>query len=105
MSVKNIITKHEFKEAINQGYTLVDFHALWCGPCKMLSSVIEKVAKVATDLNFVKIDIDQLPDLAHEFQVNSVPSVFLFKDGKPIGSFVGYKPESEILTFIQQKKR
>jgi thioredoxin-like negative regulator of GroEL len=70
----------------------------------MLSPVLEKVSTIASDINFFKIDIDQESTIANQLSIRSVPTVFLFKDGKPIDQFVGYKPEQEILEFIKRNK-
>ena len=66
-------SKEEFQEAIKEGTVVVDFYADWCGPCKMLAPVFEELSEELTDVNFVKVDIDQSMDLAQKFRIVSVP--------------------------------
>ncbi|MDR1235076.1 MAG: thioredoxin [Mycoplasmataceae bacterium] len=105
MPVKNIETKDEFLNVIDSGYVLVDFYAVWCGPCKMLSPIIEKISLKFNDIIFAKVDVDQLSEVAQMFLVQSIPTIYLFKDGKPLGHFTGFLPESEFVNFINKNKR
>ncbi|MZR29516.1 thioredoxin [Sneathiella litorea] len=82
---------------------LVDLWAPWCGPCKQLGPMIEKVVKDAKGAaKLVKIDIDQHPQIAQSLQVQSIPAVFAFKDGKPVDGFMGALPESKIKEFVER---
>lgn len=76
---------------------LVDFFATWCGPCKMLGPVMEDIAKERSDIKVVKVDIDKDPDLATQYDVMSVPTVILFKDGKNVHQAVGFRPKDSLL--------
>ena len=79
----------------------VDFWAPWCGPCRQLGPVIERLVNEAKGaVKLVKIDIDQNPAYAGQLRVQSIPAVFAFKDGKPVDSFLGALPESQIKAFI-----
>jgi thioredoxin-like negative regulator of GroEL len=71
----------------------------------MLTPILEKITTLVNDINFIKVDIDQLISIAHEFNIRSVPTVYLFQDGKAVNHFVGFKPEHQILEFINQNKR
>jgi thioredoxin-like negative regulator of GroEL len=71
----------------------------------MLAPVLERVTTLATDINFAKVDIDQLSAIAAEFNIHSVPTVFLFQNGKPISHFVGFKNEPQVLEFINENKK
>lgn len=75
---------------------LIDFYATWCGPCKMLAPVIDEIAQENEDLKVTKIDVDKNPELAPEYSVMSVPTVFIKKDDKVVNSFNGYQPKEKI---------
>jgi thioredoxin 1 len=76
---------------------LVDFWAPWCGPCKMLSPVVEKVAKAHTGrIKFVKLNTDENPSLAGEYHVSGIPCLILFKGGKAVDRIVGFVHEGAI---------
>ena len=82
---------------------LVDFWAPWCGPCKQLSPIIEKVVKAAGGaVRLVKINIDENQQLAQQFRIQSIPAVFAFRGGQPVDGFVGAQPESSIQALIQR---
>lgn len=70
---------------------LVDFYADWCGPCKMLAPVIEQFAKENEKVKVVKVDVDAAQELAQEYGVMSIPTVYVFKQGKPTKQMVGYQ--------------
>ena len=90
-------------ETSRQVPVIVDFWATWCGPCKQLTPALEKAVTAAKGaVKMVKIDVDQNQDLAAQFRVQSVPSVFAFKDGQPVDGFAGALPESQIKSFIQR---
>ena len=94
----------EFSQAIAKGITMVDFHATWCGPCKMLDPILEKVVQQpGTGVNLIKVDIDAVGELASQYQVTSVPTVMLFRDGKAIKQFIGVREEGFVREFIQVK--
>lgn len=77
---------------------LVDFWATWCGPCKMVAPVLEEIASEHADkLTVAKLDIDQNPGTARDFQVMSVPTLILFQDGKPVKQIVGAKAKAALL--------
>jgi thioredoxin 1 len=82
---------------------LVDFWAAWCGPCKMLSPVVEKVATAHDGkAKFVKLNTDENPSLAAEYQVSGIPCLILFKGGKPVDRIVGYVSESTISSMLSK---
>lgn len=99
-----IINKAEFEETIKEGVTLVDFFATWCGPCKMLGPVLEELSTEIPDVKFVKVDVDDEPELAEKFGIMSIPSVFLFKDGEVAGSFLGLQSKDNVKAFIEGNK-
>ena len=78
---------------------LVDFFATWCGPCRMLA---EELKKVENDINIVKIDIDENPNLATEYSVDVVPTMYVFKNGKAVKKIEGYMQKNEILRVMNE---
>ena len=82
---------------------VVDFWAPWCGPCKQLGPILEKVVRAANGaVRLVKIDIDQHPEIAQQLRVQSIPAVFAFADGRPVDAFQGALPESQVKAFIDK---
>lgn len=90
-------------EASRDTPVIVDFWAPWCGPCKTLGPAIEKAVRAARGaVRLVKIDVDKNQRLAAQLRVQSIPTVFAFRDGKPVDGFVGALPESQIAAFIER---
>ena len=80
---------------------LVDFWASWCGPCKMLSPVVDEIAEENADVKVCKINVDDEPGLAGQFNVMSIPTLLVFKDGKVAASSVGVRPKNMILDLLK----
>ena len=94
-----ILTKDNFeKEVIKaKGTVLVDFWAVWCGPCRMLSPVIDEIAaEYGDELTIGKVNVDEQPELAAAFRVSSIPTVIVFKDGKVDGVSIGFRSKSDL---------
>ena len=93
-----------FRAAMEEKKTLVvDFWATWCGPCRMLAPVMEKLSdEYAVRAEFVKIDVDENPDLAREYGIMSIPCVMVFKGGALAGKNVGFVPQSAMKEFIDR---
>lgn len=94
-----VITKNNFEsEVLNSNIpVLVDFWATWCGPCRMLAPIIEEIANEnAGTLKVGKVDVDEQSELAMKFGIMSIPTLILFKDGKPVAQSLGYKPKTQI---------
>ncbi|GAB6169771.1 thioredoxin [Clostridium carnis] len=84
-------------EVLNyKGVVLVDFWATWCGPCKMLAPVLEEVAKEVTNAKFVKVDVDANPNLANKYQIASIPTLMIMKNGAPVETLVGFMPKDAL---------
>ena len=90
------IKENEFDEKVKGTKVLVDCYADWCGPCKMLGPIMEKVAEEYPDVTFVKVNVDDEQDLAVSYGVMSIPSVFFLKDGEVVDQFLGLQQENSI---------
>lgn len=93
-----------FNEIIRSGKpVLVDFTASWCGPCKMQSPILQELKKeVADSVTIIKIDVDKNPGTAQDFQVQGVPTLILFKNGKPVWRQSGVVPKTALIAVIKQ---
>lgn len=90
-----------FEETIQSGVTLVDFFADWCGPCRMLAPVLEEVAsEMNGQAKFGKLDIDKSHKIAGNYQVTSVPTMILYKEGKEVNRLVGLRDAAAIKDFV-----
>ncbi|MCI6767713.1 thioredoxin [Porcincola intestinalis] len=103
MSVK-VINSEDFANAVKDGVSVVDFNATWCGPCKMLGPVLEKLSDEITDVKFYAMDVDENPDIAEKFGIMSIPYVAVFRDGVKVDQNVGFIPEASMRSFIEKNK-
>ena len=92
-----------FKNDVKDGIVLVDFFATWCGPCKMLSPILEELASDRNNIKFVKMDVDENPNIAKEFGIMSVPTLVFFKDGQEIAKQTGFLPKDSLQNWINEK--
>ncbi len=97
------VTSENFEEEVlkSEKTVLIDFYADWCGPCKMLSPIVEAVASEEKDVKFVKMNVDNSNDIAIEFQVMSIPTLVVIKDGKEVNRSVGLIDKSRIKDLIK----
>ncbi len=96
------LSEENFQNEISKGVFLVDFYADWCGPCRMMAPVLEKAAtEMRNTATIAKLDIDKAQKTAGSFQVTSIPTLILFKEGKEVGRVVGLRDFEAIKTFIQ----
>lgn len=101
------VNAQELKEIFAKNkYVVVDFFATWCGPCRMLSPVMEGVSeKFEGKVTFVKVDIDENESLAVQYGISSIPNVFFFENGMPKASSLGFVPAEQMLAFVQQNAK
>ena len=100
--LKHINTVEEFDAAIKEGSVLVDFFATWCGPCKMLSPLLEEIADENPNISVLKIDVDEVGQLAAKYGIQAIPTLMLFKNGQRIETRMGYQNKNQLLAFINQ---
>ena len=97
------LTKDNFEQEVlkSEKPVLVDFYADWCGPCQMLSPIVDEVAEERDDIKVGKINVDEQMELAMRFQVSSIPMLVVFKDGKAVAKSVGYRSKAEITAMVE----
>ena len=97
-----IITKDNFENEVlkSDKPVLLDFWSSWCGPCRMVSPIVDEIAEEHPEIKVCKVNVDEQPELAEKFQVMSIPSLFVVKDGKVTNNSVGAKPKNQILTML-----
>ena len=100
--IKHIETKQELEELLSRGDVLVDFFATWCGPCKMLSPVLEQLDNEGFPVQIVKIDTDEATDLAIEYGVQAIPTLLFFSEGKLVNRTMGYQRKDQIVAFCKK---
>jgi thioredoxin 1 len=96
------LTTSNFDSAIAKGNVVVDFWAPWCGPCRMLGPVLEEASKSQTDTTFVKVNVDEQPEIAQRFGVRGIPTLVYFKDGKQVSESVGAMSKPQLEAKVKQ---
>lgn len=93
-----VITKENFNSEVlkAEGTVLVDFWATWCGPCRMLSPIVDEVASEHPDVKVGKINVDEQPELAQQFGIMSIPTLLVFKNGEKVQESVGLIPKEKV---------
>src|SRR5437868_4808277 len=104
--VKDVTTADFMAEVVDASFdqpVIVDVWAPWCGPCKQLGPILERVVRGANGaVRMVKLNIDENPEIAQQMRIQSIPAVYAFKGGRPIDGFVGALPDSQVKQFIQK---
>jgi thioredoxin 1 len=92
----------EFEDVISKGTVLVDFYADWCSPCKAQSPILEKLSEEYQNVTFVKVNIENLQDLARAHNIRSIPTLILFKDSKYLDTMIGLKTKIALEDFLNK---
>lgn len=97
------VTKENFQSEVLESdkIVLIDFWAEWCGPCRMLSPVVDEIANEKPDVKVCKVNVDNEPELATQFGVMSIPTLVVIKDGKVQSQSVGVQPKNNILAMVK----
>ena len=100
------VTKESFKDEVvmHQGLVVIDFYADWCGPCKMLSPVLDELEGTYPDVKFCKVNVDSDPELAREFNVQSIPFVAFVKEDTFLDMSVGFVPKENLEKLIEENR-
>ena len=96
------INQENFETKVTQSSApvLLDFWAAWCGPCTILSPVVEELAQEHPEISFGKVNVDEVPELAQRYQISAIPTLLLFENGKLVRQAVGARPKSGVLELL-----
>ena len=96
------VTVENFDEKVlnSEKLVMLDFWATWCGPCRMLSPIVDEVAEERGDIKVGKVNVDEQPELAGQFDVMSIPTLLVFENGKLVNRAVGARPKSGVLSLL-----
>ena len=101
MAVNKVNNDTFAKLVLNNGRTvLVDFYADWCGPCKMLSPIVDQIAAENSDFDVYKLNVDEAPEIAAKYGVMSIPTLIVFKNGQAVGKTIGVQSKQTILNML-----
>ena len=103
MSVIKLTTENFEVEAVkSEKPVFIDFYADWCGPCKMVSPIVDEIAEERDDVKICKVNVDDAPEVAAMFGVQSIPTLVVMKDGKVTGAKMGAMPKAQLVAFIDE---
>jgi len=95
------LKEKSFEEEIQSGITLVDFYADWCGPCRAMGEILETIDQIP----ILKVNVDEHSDIATKYGVMSIPTIYLFKDGKTLAHHIGMLPKDELIKWIDENSK
>jgi thioredoxin 1 len=95
------ITDQTFKELSSNGKVVVDCFAEWCGPCKILSPIIDELAEELTNVNFYKLNVDESVEVVRKYNIMSIPTILIFNDGELVNQTVGFKSKEELKDLLK----
>ncbi len=98
------ITNNDMSALEKEAFAVVDFSAVWCGPCQMLAPIFDELSEEMTDTAFYNIDSDENMDLARKFGIQSIPSLLIMKNGEVVASSLGFQPKPQLKAFIESNK-
>lgn len=100
------INEKSFKEIIEntKGVCLVDFYATWCGPCMMLAPILEEIGSSKLECNIFKVDVDKNPNISSELEIDTIPTICIYKDGDLLEKQIGFRSKEEIIKLIEKYK-
>jgi thioredoxin 1 len=95
------VNDQNFQNEIESGIVLVDFWAPWCGPCRMIAPVLEEISnEIGNKIKIGKLNVDHNPETSRQYNVMSIPTLLLFKDGELVSEMVGYQPKEQLMDII-----
>lgn len=102
--IKHVNKMSDFQSKVleNNNVVLVDFYAAWCSPCKRLSAELEKLSSSRSNYEIIKVNLDELKDLARRYNINAIPTLVVFKDGQPVDRMIGVDNEEKIADLISR---
>jgi thioredoxin 1 len=96
------LTSENFEKETKKGIIIVDFWAEWCGPCRMVSPILEQLSEEMKNIKFGKVNVDEEVELAEKFEISSIPTLMIFKDGKVISTQVGAMSKERLKSWINE---
>lgn len=98
------LNEKDFEEVVinNEGVVLVDFWATWCGPCKMIAPIIEQISEEMENVKIAKVDVDENETLANKYEISSIPTLMIFKNGNPVETIIGFAPKDTLKNAIEK---
>lgn len=99
-----VIKNNDISEILEKDFAIADFNAVWCGPCRMLGPVLNEISSERSDAAFYGIDSDDNADIAEEYEIQSIPTLIAFKNGKEVGRTVGFRPKAQLNAWIDSLK-